>query len=216
MINMILMEDLKIRNFISQSYRIFTLVLFFFFFCDSSNAQTYPLVKAEKGDGIYSLLKRHGLSPSEYLDQFIEINKSNLGKDHALFAGRTYKLPVAKVPSSATPSSVPSSSASSVPASASSSVSTGSVTHEIFGPKYKSVSRKDHQLAGVVYYLVSGHGGPDPGAVGRFGNQLLCEDEYAYDVTLRLARRLHEHGAQVYVIVRDKNDGIRDERILRP
>ncbi len=216
MINMILMEDLKIRNFISQSYRIFTLVLFFFFFCDSSNAQTYPLVKAEKGDGIYSLLKRHGLSPSEYLDQFIEINKSNLGKDHALFAGRTYKLPVAKVPSSATPSSVPSSSASSVPASASSSVSTGSVTHEIFGPKYKSVSRKDHQLAGVVYYLVSGHGGPDPGAVGRFGNQLLCEDEYAYDVTLRLARRLLEHGAQVYVIVRDKNDGIRDERILRP
>ena len=60
-----------------------------------------------------------------------------------------------------------------------------------------------------------GHGGPDPGAVGKYGNHTLCEDEYAYDVTLRLARRLIEHGALVYMITRDNNDGIRDASFLK-
>jgi N-acetylmuramoyl-L-alanine amidase len=189
-----LMKDLKVKIFICHPYKMIVSVLFFFFFFYVSNAQTHPLVKAQKGDGIYSLLKRHGLSPSEYMDEFIEINKSNLGVDNSLFVGRTYKLPVAK-------------------ASVSASETT---TYDIFGPGYKNVSRRDNQLAGAVYYLVSGHGGPDPGAIGHFGNHMLCEDEYAYDVTLRLARRLLEHGAQVYIIVRDKNDGIRDESILKP
>ena len=187
--------DLKVRIFVCQSYKVIVLMLFFFFFGDVSNAQTYPTVKAQSGDGVYSLLKRHGLSPSEYMDEFIEINKSGLGSDNSLFVGRTYKLPVTK---------------------ASVSVSSSESTiYEIFGPEYKRVNRKDNQLAGAVYYLVSGHGGPDPGAIGHFGNYMLCEDEYAYDVTLRLARSLIEHGAQVYIMVRDKNDGIRDERILK-
>ena len=42
----------------------------------------------------------------------------------------------------------------------------------------------------------------------------ICEDEYAYDVSLRLARKLMEHGAQVEVIVQDPNDGIRDASLL--
>lgn len=87
--------------------------------------------------------------------------------------------------------------------------------YEIFGDKYEKVEIQDNQLQGAVYYLVSGHGGPDPGAVGKFGNHQLCEDEYAYDVTLRLARKLIAHGALVYMIIRDKNDGIRDEQFLK-
>ena len=85
----------------------------------------------------------------------------------------------------------------------------------IFGPRYKSVVKKDNKLEGYVYYLVSGHGGPDPGAIGKRGKYKLHEDEYAYDITLRLARRLMEHNAKVYIIVRDPNDGIRDELYLR-
>jgi N-acetylmuramoyl-L-alanine amidase len=42
----------------------------------------------------------------------------------------------------------------------------------------------------------------------------LCEDEYAYDVSLRLARNLTQHGAIVHMIVQDDNDGIRDEAYL--
>ncbi|MCX6228099.1 MAG: N-acetylmuramoyl-L-alanine amidase [Bacteroidia bacterium] len=66
-----------------------------------------------------------------------------------------------------------------------------------------------------MFYLVSGHGGPDPGAMGKIGENLLCEDEYAYDITLRFGRELIRHGAKVYFIVRDPHDGIRNEPYLR-
>ncbi|MGD9557221.1 MAG: N-acetylmuramoyl-L-alanine amidase [Mangrovibacterium sp.] len=203
--------DLKVRIFVCGSYKAIVLTVFFFLACSVSNAQDYPRVKAQKGDGIYSLLKRHGLSPSEYLEQFVELNKAALGPNNSLFSGRSYKLPVAKPSSPSTTTS----STSSSPSNASASSSSGSVAYDIFGSKYKNVTRKDSQLTGAIYYLVSGHGGPDPGAIGHYGSNMLCEDEYAYDVVLRLGRTLLEHGAQVYTIVRDRNDGIRDESILK-
>ncbi len=85
----------------------------------------------------------------------------------------------------------------------------------IFGTKYQKVPLVDNALRGRVYYIVSGHGGPDPGAIGKQGRHTLCEDEYAYDVALRLVRKLVEHGATAYMIVRDPNDGIRDNKYLK-
>jgi N-acetylmuramoyl-L-alanine amidase len=84
----------------------------------------------------------------------------------------------------------------------------------ILGSEYQEITVEDESLAGCVYYLISGHGGPDPGAMTKKDGHYLCEDEYAYDVTLRLARNLLSHGAKVYVIVRDNNDGIRDATYL--
>lgn len=89
------------------------------------------------------------------------------------------------------------------------------VTHKIFGKDYKNIKIKSNQLKGRVYYLVAGHGGPDPGAIGTCNGVKICEDEYAYDVVLRLGRKLIQHGAVVYIITRDKNDGIRDQGILK-
>jgi len=89
------------------------------------------------------------------------------------------------------------------------------VTYEIFGELNKQVKIVSNKLKGRVYYLVSGHGGPDPGAVGKRSGHNLCEDEYAYDVTLRLAKTLIEQGATVYMITKDKNDGIRDAAYLK-
>ncbi|BDC97742.1 N-acetylmuramoyl-L-alanine amidase [Persicobacter psychrovividus] len=86
----------------------------------------------------------------------------------------------------------------------------------IFGDDYAKIEMKDEALKGCVYYIVSGHGGPDPGAIGKYGKYKLYEDEYAYDVSLRLARNLIARGAKAYVIIRDKEDGIRDEAILEP
>ncbi len=88
--------------------------------------------------------------------------------------------------------------------------------YPIFGRKYELVETKTNYLKGSVYYLVSGHGGPDPGAMGKYQNHVLCEDEYAYDITIRLARNLVENGATVYMITMDPNDGIRDETFLMP
>lgn len=84
----------------------------------------------------------------------------------------------------------------------------------VFGKKYEEVRQRDFKLLGHHFYLVSGHGGPDPGAIGEHNNTELHEDEYAYDVTLRLARRLMEHSATVHIIVQDPKDGIRDETYL--
>ncbi|MFW5821888.1 MAG: N-acetylmuramoyl-L-alanine amidase family protein [Tangfeifania sp.] len=160
------------------------------------NAQTKE-VEAKKGEGIYRLLTRNGLSAAKHMDAFIELNKNNLGRDNALFAGVKYKLPDigAKTPR---------------PANA------RVAQYEIFGNDYAEVEIKNNKLDGAIYYLIAGHGGPDPGAVGTYNNRILCEDEYAYDVTLRLARKLIENGAVVYMIIRDNNDGIRDESYLEP
>ncbi len=87
-------------------------------------------------------------------------------------------------------------------------------TYPIFGPDYEKTEPLDSKLSGCVFYLVAGHGGPDPGAIGKKDGHELCEDEYAYDVTLRLARNLLERGAKVYLIVRDPDDGIRDDAYL--
>lgn len=161
-----------------------------------TQAQNHEVV-AEKGDGIYRLLTRNGLPATQYAESFIELNKERLGKENTLYAGRKYKLPVK---------------------SDGVAIKSGgrSVRHEIFGKDYADVEIIDDRLKGAVYYLVSGHGGPDPGAVGKYNNWLLCEDEYAYDVTLRLARNLIQHSATVYMIIRDNNDGIRNDSYLKP
>jgi N-acetylmuramoyl-L-alanine amidase len=91
---------------------------------------------------------------------------------------------------------------------------TKSTTYPIFGKNYEKVIPIDKKLKNKVFYLISGHGGPDPGAVGFNSGYELHEDEYAYDVTLRLAHKLMEHSAEVYIIVQDPEDGIRDERYL--
>jgi len=84
----------------------------------------------------------------------------------------------------------------------------------IFGPSYQKTPLLNRNMKGKVFYLISGHGGPDVGAQGKRAGHTLCEDEYAYDVTLRLLRLLVSHGATAYMIVRDPNDGIRDDTYL--
>lgn len=168
------------------------------------SAQSREVV-AEKGDGIYSLLKRYGVSVSDHMQNFINMNKTALGKDNTLIAGARYKLPdeatavLAQADTNAKPAKA-----------------TGkTVRHDILGEKYANVELESNDLSGAVYYLVAGHGGPDPGAVGKYNGHLVAEDEYAYDVTLRLARNLIAQGATVYLITRDPNDGIRDESYLK-
>ncbi len=84
----------------------------------------------------------------------------------------------------------------------------------IFGPRYQHVPLASTRLRGKVFYIVSGHGGPDPGAIGRARGHQLCEDEYAYDVALRLCRKLVAYGATAYMITRDPDDGIRSGKFL--
>ncbi len=90
-----------------------------------------------------------------------------------------------------------------------------SLTESLFGSNYSKLEILDNKLANQVFYVGSGHGGPDPGAVCEECAKTMCEDEYAYDVALRLARNLMQHGATVHVMIQDPNDGIRDELYLK-
>jgi len=173
------------------------------------SAQEHQTFEAKKGDGIYAVLKQNGYTLPEYFDRFIELNKSKLGKDNSLIIGRVYRLPLKTDTTSVEINT------KSKPIAPTEKVST-KVIHEIYGTNYKEVTIKSQELSNAVYYLASGHGGPDPGAIGNLEGHILCEDEYAYDVTLRLARNLTERGATVYMVVRDPNDGIRDEKYLSP
>lgn len=184
--------------------------LLFLFSTLAFGQSKYRRVVAKPGDGVHTLLYRHGLTPARHLRQFQQLNRANLTRRNGLITGRTYLLPrptsPARRPAAGT-------------ASATSAAARGSRTPlpqaALFGPRYSPVRARDGALRGAVYYLSAGHGGPDPGAIGQYGAFKLAEDEYAYDVTVRLARVLLEHGATVYVLVQDPNDGIRDESVLK-
>ena len=85
----------------------------------------------------------------------------------------------------------------------------------LFGKALASYPITSRELSGATFYLVSGHGGPDPGAIGKYQGHNLHEDEYAYDIVLRLGRELLMRGAKVHFIIQDKKDGIRSEAILK-
>jgi len=179
------------------------IILFFFGFLIVPfhlSAQNKEVI-AKKGDGIYRLLKRYGYSYSDNLENFIALNKDHLGKNNSLLAGVSYKLPEVDKPMEE----------NTAPAKAGGRM----VHYDIFGDKYADIEITGNTLKGAVYYLMSGHGGPDPGAMGKYNGHTVCEDEYAYDFTLRLARKLIQQGATVYMITRDSKDGIRDESFLK-
>ena len=219
-----------------------------FAWCSSGQAQEYVTVSPAKSDGVYTLLKRYKLSPSQdMMDRFWTINSDLIRGGLYLRLGFEYKLPIYKIYYDGT--SIRTSLgisdlalAKKIDAYNQSLFTAGVLTtpykqsrefwvpadwmpeskaaaeparFAIFGPRCQSVEQEDQTLKGCSLYLDPGHGGPDPGAIGLRGRDRLYEDEYAYDITLRLARRLLEHGASVYLLVQDEDDGIRDDAILK-
>ena len=85
----------------------------------------------------------------------------------------------------------------------------------LFGKSLATYTISSRELAGATFYLVCGHGGPDPGAIGTYQGHKLHEDEYVYDIVLRLGRELLMRGAKVHFIIQDKKDGIRSGAILK-
>jgi len=170
--------------------KIPTLILLFVTFLPLIlfSQNTNKRVIAKSGDGIHTLLKRYQLDNPKMYNAFIELNKNKLGKRNYLIKGQYYLLP-----------------------------EENRKTYryfDIFGEDYKKVEIIDQKLKGAVFYIVAGHGGPDPGAQGKRNGHTLSEDEYAYDISLRLVRELISHSATAYMITRDENDGIRDDLYL--
>lgn len=171
-----------------------TIIIFIFITTFSLQAQEKAFPKS--GEGITLFLQRHNRSGNESYNQFIELNKHRLGKGNSLRTGVKYTLPPLE-------------------RNANKDKTNNRKNHEpLFGKALAQYPVSSSELKGATFYLVSGHGGPDPGAIGRMGSAELHEDEYAYDIILRLARNLLMKGAQVHIIIQDSKDGIRNERFL--
>ena len=211
--------------------------------------------KAQRGDGIYSILRRYQLLDNPCnLQRFYELN--NLKRNANLAVGKTYLLPILlyKYNRRSIRSTIGvdnwelalriqkynrdmqdaghrtrdyiddsvlwvpyhemycSSETKSENVEKPESARTR--TFPIFGKNHEKVPLLSRSLEGRVFYIVSGHGGIDPGAVGKVGRHTLAEDEYAYDVSIRLAREIVRRGGTAYMINRDPNDGIRDGKFL--
>jgi N-acetylmuramoyl-L-alanine amidase len=179
------------------------LSILLFSFLNTAWSQEHKTVTAKSGDGIYSILRDNDI-PLSNINEFIRINEDKLGGSRELRIGESYKLPTLGMKTGDASSNNDKSADKT------------QITRRfpIFGPKYQDVEIEGNELEGAVYYLVPGHGGPDPGAVGYHQGKMLCEDEYAYDITLRLARSLVARGAKAYMIVRDPDDGIRNDWYL--
>ncbi|MBP5365124.1 MAG: N-acetylmuramoyl-L-alanine amidase [Bacteroidales bacterium] len=138
------------------------------------------------GEGLDAFLLRNGYNVQLYKPAFIELNKKHLGKNNSLLSGVKYVFPEKE-----------------------------NVAYEpLLGEKNAKVNIESSELKGATFYLVSGHGGPDPGAMGNYDKHDLYEDEYAYDIMLRTARKMLSKGANVHIIIQDPDDGIRDDAYL--
>ena len=184
------------------------ILLFLAFLFSGTTLWAQQKATPKAGEGISSFLLRHNRSPKKYYDDFIELNKQKLGKNNVLKVGVTYVIPpIKKSPSGNTGTKQQS------PKAKSTKIGT-TLNQPLFGKQLADVKVTSNRLAGACFYVVSGHGGPDPGAIGKIGKVELHEDEYAYDVALRLARNLMQEGAEVRIIIQDAKDGIRDDRYL--
>ncbi len=185
------MKSLFIRHRLSI---ILTLLFALFSLCSlQAQEKDFP----RKGEGIDLFLKRHNRLGTTYRKEFIELNKKQLGKDQTLRMGVKYTLP----PIHGKKTTITTQARSNY--------------EPLFGNKLASYKVTSSELKGACFYLVCGHGGPDPGAIGKMGKMQLHEDEYAYDIVLRLARNLMMKGAKVHIIIQDAKDGIRDEQYLK-
>lgn len=185
------------------------------------SAQKITRDMPKKGEGVYQFLLRNGRS-KEYYAEFIKMNKKHLNKDNSLKLGFYYKIPPKKkdevspkspTTTAATTTTTPTNQTSNSPRA--SNIIGKTVTEPLFGPVNQTFKIESEELKDACFYVVSGHGGPDPGAIGKMGIHHLHEHEYAYDIALRLARELMIKGATVRIIIQDPNDGIRDDRILK-
>ena len=190
----------------------------------AGSVQAQQKATPKAGEGISTFLLRHNRSPKKYYDDFVELNKQKLGKNNVLKMGVTYVIPPVKRSSGTSAKPAPAKKTAGKEVSTEDTVTKSrtsgakkigtTINEPLFGKKLSSVKVSSNRLAGACFYVVSGHGGPDPGAIGWVGKHELHEDEYAYDIALRLARNLMQEGAEVHIIIQDAKDGIRDDAYL--
>ncbi|MBT8237955.1 MAG: N-acetylmuramoyl-L-alanine amidase [Croceitalea sp.] len=136
-------------------------------------------VKVENGDGIYSLLRKHGLNPSEHYAAFMRLNKNNIKNGSELYLDRQYILPRGATKEKQISTSI---------------LNLKQVHNTIKNNQLKEISPKSDRLKNAIIYLL---------AVDRLratiGSEILT-----HEILLTVAEQLMLDGAEVYIF--NKNE----------
>ncbi|MBQ8673995.1 MAG: N-acetylmuramoyl-L-alanine amidase [Bacteroides sp.] len=178
--------------------KIYRLLLLLLLALPTAAQEKAERAEPKAGEGITAFLLRHGRKGKACHEAFLELNKTVLRGKEELRLGVSYLLPPLEEKGGKAEADAP-----------------RTRQEPLFGQQLKQVDITGNRLKGACFYIVSGHGGPDPGAIGYVGGRELHEDEYAYDIALRLGRNLMQQGAEVRIIIQDKKDGIRDDKYLK-
>jgi len=154
----------------------------------SIGQQNVNKVVAEKGDGIFSILRKQGLDPAKYYAKFVELNEDNLKNGSELHLGRTYLIPYGEDSYKNTAIAV---------------TAQKSKEESIFSAELATISPKSSKLKNAVIYLISGN---DLNQTSPSINRATDE------ITVNLARELMIHGAQVYIIKSELKEKVNFDR----
>lgn len=148
-------------------------ICFFLLHIQSTLAQqSSNTIVAKTGDGIFSVLRKSGIHPIKYYEQFLKLNADNINNGSELIVGKEYTLPDA--PDSFKRTGV--------------RIDTGEgIEAPIFDATELSLmNQKDTTLQNTVYYFVHSGG---------------VESKKRFDaLTLQLANDLMVKGATVYLL----------------
>ena len=160
------------------------LILILVFSCSFLTTAQTITVKAESGDGIFSILRKQGLDPVKYYADFVHLNLNNLKNGSELYLDREYVIPDA--PDSFKKMAL--------------SISEGiDKESPIFDKELGSISPKSERLKNAVIYLLSGQNGVRGSRELQFVRNQIVRS---------VAQKLIVHGAKVYLIDELKDDDI--------
>lgn len=158
-------------------------ILVLLIFCKMPAQDSLLTVTAKNGDGIFSVLRNQGIDIVKYYAKFIELNEEKIKNGSHLIIGKEYLIPNA-------PDSFKNMGLSiQLP---------GGKETPIFNDNLASLKRKDSTLQNAVYYLITDKSN------GSEVDSAKLKDEIAQ----RIAKKLLEHGARVYVLDNSLNDSL--------
>ncbi len=141
--------------------------------CSLFFAQELPnTVIAEKGDGIFSLLRKQGLDPIKHYEEFIKLNEEKIKDGSFLQVGVAYQIPKATDSFKKTGVKIWADEGTEEP---------------IFDKELAKMSPKSEKLKDAVYYLI-------------VENDAHQDNGFVGETIQNLASELMVHGAKVYIL----------------
>lgn len=167
-----------------MKYFLATLMWVLFAVCKVNSQQSLDSIIAKSGDGIFSLLRNEGISPSKYYAEFVSLNKDKIKEGSKLKVGEAYLLPYA-------------------PDSFKNMGRLIAVSNEVETAIFKNgianLSLESEKLKDAVYYLISQQKDTDI-STKKFTDAMIKD----------LARRLLVNSAKVYIIKDDSIETLQD------